>query len=313
MNDPARLRAATAAIDDANRADPTIVTVRGRTAPKEILHAELVTEWVRRMRPDADDALLLAARAHHLRRWTSPRASAPEGRSGYLKWRKQLHDQHARELAAILTSVGYDDATIGRAQGLVRKDGLGRPGADPDVQVLEDALCLVFLETQLLDVAARLESAKLANVIAKTTRKMSDRGRAHIADVPLEPGARGMLDAALARDVVERYLAALPTADTGAIAATLAVDVERIGPYRDVYRGRDEYAGFLAETISALPDYVLAVERLVVDTDTVAVELSETMTLEGRRRHTDETVVFDVADGLITKVAVYLQKSVIED
>src|SRR5262249_40521038 len=77
-----RVQAAWAAIDAANGEDPTIVSVRGRTGPKEILHAELVTEWVTRLDPDAPDALLLAARGHHLRRWTVPRATYPSGRAG---------------------------------------------------------------------------------------------------------------------------------------------------------------------------------------------------------------------------------------
>ena len=95
MAPSARLRAALAAIDDANAADPTVVTVRDRTGPKEIIHADLVTEWVLRLRPDADEALLLAARGHHFRRWTVPRSSYPAGRAAYLRWRKDLHAQHA--------------------------------------------------------------------------------------------------------------------------------------------------------------------------------------------------------------------------
>src|SRR5262249_45814793 len=163
---------------------PTIVTVRDRSGPKEIVHAELVTEWVQRMRPDADDALLLAARGHHLRRWTTPRADYPAGRSGYLRWRKAANEQHADELGAGLGTAGCDDPTVARVVQLVRKQGLGH---DPDVQLLEDALCLVFLETQFADVAARLEPDTLANVIVKTARKMSDTGRAHIAEIPLAP------------------------------------------------------------------------------------------------------------------------------
>ena len=45
---------AIAAIDAANADDPNIVTVREITGPKEVVHAELVTEWVRRLRPDAE-------------------------------------------------------------------------------------------------------------------------------------------------------------------------------------------------------------------------------------------------------------------
>jgi len=185
-----RLAAALAAIDAANAEDPNEVTVRGRSGPKELLHAELVTEWVTRLKPDASGPLLLAARAHHLRRWTVPRSSHPTGRVGYLRWRRLLHTQHATELGAILRDAGYDDATIERAQVIVRKEGLG---TDPEVQALEDALCLVFLETQLTDLAARLDDEKLAGVLTKTAKKMSEAGRAAIADIPLDADATALL------------------------------------------------------------------------------------------------------------------------
>ncbi len=309
MAQSARLRAALAAIDNANRADPTIVTVGERTGPKEIVHADLVTEWVLRLQPDADDALLLAARGHHFRRWTVPRASYPAGRAGYLRWRKDLHAQHANELGVLLGDAGYDEATTRRVQAIVRKDGLARAGEHDDVQVLEDALCLVFLETQLVEIAARLDPEKLPGVITKTARKMSAAGIARIAEVPLGPGARRMLDEAFARDVVQRYLDGLAAADWDAVAASLAPDVERVGPYRDAVSGRERYAEFLRNTISALSGYVLVVADVIADGNRVAVELSETVDDGDDRLHTDETVVFDVADGLISRVAVYLQTS----
>ena len=309
MAPSARLRAALAAIDDANGADPTIVTVRDRTGPKEIIHADLVTEWVLRLWPDADDALLLAARGHHFRRWTVPRASYPAGRAGYLRWRKDLHGQHARELGVVLADAGYDEATIAIVQSIVRKDGLARAGANDDVQVLEDALCLVFLETQLVDIAARLDPEKLPAVITKTAHKMSAAGLAQIAHVPLGPGAHRILDEAFARDVVQRYLDGLAHGDWDALSACLAPEVERIGPYRDIFRGRREYTEFLQNTVSALSGYELVIVDMIADGNRVAVELSETVDDGDARLHTDETVVFDVAGGLIARVAVYLQTS----
>jgi ketosteroid isomerase-like protein len=116
-------------------------------------------------------------------------------------------------------------------------------------------------------------------------------------------------------DAVQRYLAALPAHDWAALRACLAEHVERIGPYNDVYRGRDQYAQFLAETVAALPGYELVVDRIVTVTDTgahtVLVELSETVdTPDGSRLRTAEAVVFDLGtDGLITRVAVYLRTS----
>jgi limonene-1,2-epoxide hydrolase len=301
-----RFDTAIAAIDAGNADDPNLVTVRGRAGPKEVLHAELVSEWVVRLQPDADEALLLAARGHHFRRWTVPRASAPAGRAGYLKWRKARQDDQARELGDVLARAGYDEGTVQRVQALVRKEHLA---TDPDVQVLEDALCLVFLETQLADVAARLEPATLTRVLARTAAKMSDAGRAAIAEVPLDAAARDLLDAALARDVVEHYLAALAAHDWAAVAATLADGVERMGPYRDAYRGRAEYAGFLTATISALRGYQLDVDRMHAAGSVVTVELRETVDDGDERLETSEAVVFDTANGHITKVAVYVQTS----
>jgi ketosteroid isomerase-like protein len=313
VTDSSRRERALAAIDDANAKDPNVVEVRGRSGPKELRHAELVTEWVCRMRPDADEALLLAARGHHFRRWTVPRNTYPVGRAGYLRWRKALHARQADELATLLGQCGYDDATIARVQSLVRKEGLDRSGAhdhNDDVQVLEDALCLVFLETQLADVAARLQPETLANVVAKTAHKMSGRAVALIDDVPLTPASRRILAEALARGVVTRYLDALAAHDWPALAATLAVDVHRVGPYGDVFDGRDAYARFLRQTIDALPGYELGVERLLVAGPSVAVELHETVDDGDGRLHTDEVVVFDTASGLIAGVAVYLRASV---
>jgi hypothetical protein len=190
-----RFARAIAAIDEANAADPHRVLIRGEERPKELAHAALVTDWVERLSPDASEALLLAARAHHLRRWSIPRTTYPEGRSGYLRWRKALHEQHAREVAEILVEAGYDEPTVARVQDLVRKRGLGR---DPEVQVLEDALCLVFAETQLLDLAQRVDDEKMVDVIRKTLVKMSPQAIELAAELDLPAAAKDLLARALA-------------------------------------------------------------------------------------------------------------------
>ncbi|HEX4868648.1 MAG TPA: DUF4202 domain-containing protein [Acidimicrobiales bacterium] len=189
-----RFERAIAAIDAANADDPHVIEVRGAVRPKEQAHAELMSEWVLALDPAADEAQLLAARAHHLRRWTSPRASYPEGRAGYLRWRTALRKQHATEVADILVDVGYGPEVVERVQAIVEKRGLG---TDPAAQVHEDALCLVFLETQLAGTAARLGDAKAVEVIRKTAAKMSPAGLARAAELPLPPEARDLLSRAL--------------------------------------------------------------------------------------------------------------------
>jgi hypothetical protein len=189
-----RFEAAIAAIDAANADDPVSIEVRGERRPKELAHAELMTEWVHRLDPGASEAQLLAARASHLRRWTSPRSSHPDGRAGYLRWRAALKRQHAAEVAGILEAAGYDEATVERVQRIITKTGLGQ---DPEVQVHEDALCLVFLETQLADTAARLGDEHIVEVIRKTVAKMSPAGLAEVDGLPLADHDRDLVSRAL--------------------------------------------------------------------------------------------------------------------
>jgi hypothetical protein len=189
--------AAIAAIDDANAGDPNTIVVGGVERPKELAHAEIVSDWVLRLDPDASEAQLLAARAHHLRRWSVPRADYPDGRKGYLQWRTALKRQHAAEVGEILTAVGYDQATIDRVQAIVQKQGLG---TDPEVQTHEDALCLVFLATQFDDLAGRLGDEHTIEVLAKTLTKMSAEGKEAALTLDLSDDERRLLGEALARD-----------------------------------------------------------------------------------------------------------------
>lgn len=190
-----RLAKAIVAIDAANSDDPFTLVVDGVERPKELVHAELMTDWVLRLDPGATESQLIAARAHHLRRWALPRQDYPEGRAGYLRWRTTLKKQHAEEVGTILAQVGYDPGTIERVQQIVRKEGLGR---DPQVQVHEDALCLVFLQTQLDNLAGQLGDDKAVEVLRKTARKMSQNGLAAAAELPLTATGRRLVEAALA-------------------------------------------------------------------------------------------------------------------
>jgi hypothetical protein len=189
-----RFERAIAAIDAANADDPNTIVVRGHSRPKEQAHAELMTEWVQRLDPGASDEQLLAARAHHLRRWAVPRSSYPEGRAGYLRWRADLKRRHAEEVGEILAAVGYGDDVVERVAAIIRKDGLR---TDAAVQTHEDALCLVFLETQLADVAGQLGDAKTVDVLRKTAAKMSPRGIEVARALDLPPAARELLRVAV--------------------------------------------------------------------------------------------------------------------
>jgi len=189
-----RLARALDAIDAANAEDPHTILIDGVSRPKELAHAELMTRWVRTLDPDCTDEQLLAARAHHLRRWTIPRDSYPDGRAGYLRWRTALKRQHADDVGEILRGAGYDGDVVARVQAIVSKQGLG---SDPAVQVHEDALCLVFLETQLDELAGKLGEDKTIDVLQKTAKKMSPAGLQAVLGLRFAPAATALLELAL--------------------------------------------------------------------------------------------------------------------
>jgi hypothetical protein len=193
--DSSRFNEAIARFDAANAQDPNKETVDGVEHPKELLYARRMSAWLERLAPDASEALRLAARCQHIRRWTIPRSHYPMDRAGYKQWRTELAKFHARTAGEILEEVGYDQETIRRVQGLLRKERLK---LDPETQLLEDVICLVFLENYFADFARQHDEEKLIGVLRKTWRKMSPRGHEAALTLELPTNARGLVERALA-------------------------------------------------------------------------------------------------------------------
>jgi hypothetical protein len=179
-----------AAIDEANANDPNRVEVAGRLAPAELVYGQRMSEMLARMAPDASEQLQIAARGQHIERWTSPRNCYPAGRAGYLCWRKQLKDYHARRVGEIMAACGYELDDVARVAGLIRKQ---RMRSDPDAQMLEDVVCVVFLQHYVGNFAAKTEQTKLASILKKTWNKMSASGHAHALRLDLPPAVALLL------------------------------------------------------------------------------------------------------------------------
>ncbi|MCW3780067.1 DUF4202 domain-containing protein [Defluviimonas salinarum] len=166
-----RLATTLAAIDAANSADPD----RHEGAPAARLYGERMTAELERLFPEASDALRIAARGQHIERWTSPRSDYPEGREGYLTWRRDLAAFHARRVGGIMAEAGYDEATIAHVGTMLRKEGIKR---DAEVQALEDVICFTFLRWYFSPFAEGRNAEELERIVAKTARKMSAEARA---------------------------------------------------------------------------------------------------------------------------------------
>jgi hypothetical protein len=202
----ARFDRAIALFDAANAADPNVETVDGRARPKELVYAERMTAMLARYAPDAPEVVRLAARCQHIERWKIPRADYPMDRIGYLQWRKRLNRFHGEVAGRLLGEAGYDEATVARVTRLLMKEGLK---SDPEAQVLEDVVDLVFLESYLagfVSTHGQYDAAKFADILAKTAKKMSPAGRAAALSMIALPEAL----APLVRDVLGEGAGAAP-------------------------------------------------------------------------------------------------------
>jgi hypothetical protein len=189
-----RLAAVITAIDAANACDPARVGVNGQREPAALVDGQRMSAVLARLAPHASEHLQIAVRGHHIERWTSPRQSYPAGRVGYLKWRRDLGAFHAQRLAEIMTGAGYSQEHASRVGALVRKEGLG---SDPEAQMFEDVVCLVFLEHGLHGFMAKTDEDKLARILAKTWRKMSETGHQHALALDIPPAVHTLLDRGL--------------------------------------------------------------------------------------------------------------------
>ena len=181
-------------IDRLNAEDPNTEMVGGVSRPRELVYSERLTAWVLRLQPAASEALRIAARGQHLCRWTIPRQQYEMTRRGYLKWRETLKAFHAQRVGALMRETGYGEPEIMRVQRLMSKRELP---SDPETQTLEDALCLVFLETQFADLRKKEPDAKMIEILQKTWKKMSDRARREALQLPLGTQERALVERAV--------------------------------------------------------------------------------------------------------------------
>ncbi len=195
VTDPIRFQLAVRRFDEANARDPHTELADGQTQPRELVYARRLTEWVLRLEPNASEALRLAARCQHLCRWMIPRERYEMTRAGYLRWRSDLKAFHADKSGEILRDVGYSEEMIRRVQDLNRKKTFP---ADPESRVLEDALCLVFLQFQLGELIAKTDDAKVVNALRKSWGKMTPAAREHALRLQYSTKEKELLNLALA-------------------------------------------------------------------------------------------------------------------
>ncbi len=194
LREPDKFEAAIRRFDEENARDPNSQTENGVAQPRELVYARWLTDWVLKLSPEASEELRLAARSQHICRWMVPRDSYPMTRPGYLKWREGLKHFHAKKAGEILREIGYSKETIARVQSLNLKKDFPN---DAETRVLEDALCLVFLEHQLGELAAKTTDDKVVNALQKSWNKMTPAARELALTLNYGAREKGLIDMAL--------------------------------------------------------------------------------------------------------------------
>jgi hypothetical protein len=193
-----RFKQAIAKFDDANSQDPNQEMFEGKAYPKELIYAQRMTAMLQKFAPDASEAVQLAVRCQHICRWQKPRADYPMDGVGYKQWRTNLYKFHGDTAGAIMREVGYDDEITGKVQALLRKEKLK---VNPETQLLEDVVDLVFLQYYLADFVVKYshyDEEKLLGILRKTWRKMSDRGHEAALKLNYTPEILAVIQKALA-------------------------------------------------------------------------------------------------------------------
>ena len=181
-------------IDTAHAADPTCAD-DGR--PAELVYGERVEAWVVRLVVDASPLLRLAARCQHLERWLTPRATFPDGKVGYLTWRRSLYVKQAERARELLLTAGVIAAEADEVATWVSKTGLK---TNPSTQALEDAAVLVFLEKEISTFAANhahYPREKFIDILKKTWRKLSPSAQHAATGLTLPPAIAELVREAL--------------------------------------------------------------------------------------------------------------------
>jgi len=177
MTDSQRFEQSISLFDAANAADPNKEIVNGQEVPKELIYGKRMSEMLERFAPDAPESVKLAVRSQHIERWKVPRSNYPMDRTGYLQWRTGLYKYHAETAGRLMKEAGYDDDMIARVQTAVGKKGIK---VNPETQLLEDVVDLVFIEHYMLGFASQhpeYDETKWIGIIRKTWQKMSKEAR----------------------------------------------------------------------------------------------------------------------------------------
>lgn len=192
-----KFKSAIALIDKKNSEDIHLEIYQDKAYPKELLYSHRMTQKLLEFYPEASEELQIAARAQHICRWKIARNNYPMGKIGYIQWREKLKTMHAEITSGILNELGYNSEFIEKVAEIVTKRRIKK---DKDVQMLEDVVCLIFLQYYFESFATKHKDKKIIDILRKTWRKMSTKGQAEAKKLSFSPKNESLVKRAILND-----------------------------------------------------------------------------------------------------------------
>ncbi len=180
--------------DAYNSNDPKKALIDGKEISEALLYAQRISSQLNEFEPNSSEELQLAARCQHIGRWEKPRTDYPMDKKGYLQWRSQLKIYHANIAQEILEKVGYEKGIISKVKDLLLKKQLKQ---NRETQILEDVICLVFLQYYFDDFSQEHNEDKLVEILKKTITKMSQKGVESAMVMSLSKKTKSLIDKAI--------------------------------------------------------------------------------------------------------------------
>lgn len=190
-----RLESTLLAIDNINKQDPNTEELNGKITAKEYIYGHHMSACLAQYWPQSHELLQISVRAQHIKRWHLKRAEFPEGKAGYLTWRKELGKFHASLTKEIMIENGYSEEESDKTAAILRKEKLK---TNSDTQTLEDVACLVFLQHYFDEFATKHTEEKIIRILQLTWRKMSETAHDIALSLTLPPHLAALVGKALA-------------------------------------------------------------------------------------------------------------------
>jgi hypothetical protein len=174
-----------------------------RTLPKSPVksdpkHAELVLKWVLKLRPDADEALKIAALSHDIDRATSGMTDgAFKGKVGseeYERFKKEHSVRSARFICDLLKKYKYPDSIIKKVKHLVENH---ESGGDEESDILRDADSLAYLEYNIPEYLKNHGRERTINKIRHMHDRMSAEAKRLEKTIRLQGELKELLQEAI--------------------------------------------------------------------------------------------------------------------